>query len=483
MEHNKHYNNKENFISSNSKYKKSNDVTDYLNNLNNSSKKQSKIDNIYVKENNNEEFNDEGSYYNQINEEDKEEFIERDRNYALTTKLVDEDKFNILEKTDNFKKIQFSENTRVISKLKKICLFCFVFMIIELIGGYVAGSLAIMTDAAHLLSDLSGFVISMLSLYIALRPANAKLSYGYHRAEILGALVSILIIWFLTAWLLTEAYGRFFNPRYIDSKVMMIIAGCGLLFNLIMAKILMNNDDIPNAFEDEENEMGSNLKQDKELDDYYKKEENKNNTKNIEENKDKNNNNNDVIIVNSEDITENNKQNIIQKDDDKANSAVLRATIIHIIGDIIQSVGVLTASIIIYFFQDNHPYIVKADPICTFIFGIIVLSTSIPIFKDCISVLMEATPKNINYDEMAKEFRNIPDIVDMHDIHIWSIKLGKVSLTAHFISNNPQKTLENATIICKKYGIYHSTIQVEDYTQRRRASFKLCNHINDNQIH
>src|SRR5689334_12526800 len=71
-------------------------------------------------------------------------------------------------------------NYKVIRKLMKVSIFCTVFMTIEFVGGWIAGSLAIMTDAAHLLSDLSGFVISMFSLYIALRPANYKLTYGYH---------------------------------------------------------------------------------------------------------------------------------------------------------------------------------------------------------------------------------------------------------------------------------------------------------------
>lgn len=361
--------------------------------------------------------------------------LTNDQEYALLTKIVDQDKFEVLEQTRNFKDIQRKENNKIIKKLMKICAFCSIFMTIELIGGYIAGSLAIMTDAAHLLSDLSGFIISMFSLYIALTPANSKLTYGYHRAEIIGALVSILIIWILTGWLLSEAVDRLYNPHYIKANLMMIIAGCGLLFNLIMAKVLMSNEDVPNMFEDDNRIIGDGEKEEE------------------------------------------------KKKEDQEKNPILRATIIHILGDIIQSIGVLTASIIIYIFEDKHPSIVIADPICTFVFGIIVLSTSIPIAKDCITILMEATPENLNQEEMIKEFKNIPDIVDFHDIHIWSLSLGKVAMTAHFISNNPQKTLESATEICRKYGVFHSTIQVEDYTQRRRRSFKLCNHINDNQLH
>ena len=111
-------------------------------------------------------------------------------------------------------------------------------MTIEFIGGYIAGSLAVMTDAAHLLSDLAGFLISMFSLFIASRPANKSLTYGFHRAEVIGALASILIIWVLTVWLITEAIDRVFHPQEIIGLLMMAIASCGLMFNIIMSRVL-----------------------------------------------------------------------------------------------------------------------------------------------------------------------------------------------------------------------------------------------------
>jgi len=121
-------------------------------------------------------------------------------------------------------------------------------MIIEFFGGWIAGSLAIMTDAAHLLSDLSGFIISMISLYIATRPANFELTYGYHRAEVVGALASVLIIWVLTLWLVKEAIDRLISPQPITGIIMLCISICGLIFNIIMGKIL-SSEDLPNAFE------------------------------------------------------------------------------------------------------------------------------------------------------------------------------------------------------------------------------------------
>jgi zinc transporter 2 len=78
-------------------------------------------------------------------------------------------------------------------------------MIVEIIGGALAHSMAIMTDAAHLLSDFSGFLISIFSIWIGTRPASNNMSYGYHRAEIIGALGSVMLIWGLTLWLIWEA--------------------------------------------------------------------------------------------------------------------------------------------------------------------------------------------------------------------------------------------------------------------------------------
>jgi len=149
----------------------------------------------------------------------------------------------------------------------------------------------------------------------------------------------------------------------------------------------------------------------------------------------------------------------------------------------IQSVGVIIAAVIIYFFQDTHPGIVIVDPICTFVFCIIVLCTTIPITKDCLNVLMEASPKEIDIKALTDELVKVVGVVDIHDVHLWCISVGKPSISLHILSKTPQKTLEQASIICKKFGIYHITIQVEDFTQVRRPSFVHCNHTLDNAIH
>lgn len=134
------------------------------------------------------------------------------------------------------------ESRQVMKRLIGVTCVSATFMICELIGGWLSNSLAIMTDAAHLLSDVSGFVISILSIWIGLLPAKkTSLSYGYSRAEILGALTSVLIIWALTVWLIVEAINRVIKPTPVDGFIMLITSLLGLTCNLVMGLFLNSN--------------------------------------------------------------------------------------------------------------------------------------------------------------------------------------------------------------------------------------------------
>lgn len=118
-------------------------------------------------------------------------------------------------------------------KLLLITGISFTFMLAEIVGGYISGSLAIITDAAHMLSDVAGFLISYFAIYMGNRPANHNMSFGYHRAEILGALTSIMLIWGIIIYLFIEAIHRLVDPEEINGEVMLITAVVGLFCNLI----------------------------------------------------------------------------------------------------------------------------------------------------------------------------------------------------------------------------------------------------------
>ena len=349
------------------------------------------------------------------------------------------------------------ENKVAMYKLKIISTVCCSFMIIEFICGYLAGSLAIMSDATHLLSDLAGFLISLFSLIVAMKPADRNFTFGYHRFEVLGALASILIIWGLTVWLLMAAVWRIKHPNPIVGFLMVCIAAGGLLFNIIMNRVLAYNP-VVNSMDDG---MGA-IK------------------KNSEEEINFDTNLDEPLIYSMDSEISDNSENMdneeLKHNINADDNPVIRAAYIHILGDMIQSAGVLLAALIIYFYQDTHPGVRIVDPICTFCFAIVVLCTTVPVSRDCIYVLLESTPRDLDIESLYNELSNINGVNSVHDIHLWNISIGRPSIALHIICDNPKETLKIATQICKNYGIKHCTIQSE-------TELYNCKHDEENDIH
>ena len=389
---------------------------------------------------------------------------------------------NILRPTNNltrhFQNSKFQERLKIqnqvaMFKLKVISSVCFTFMTIEFIFGYIAGSLAIMSDATHLLSDLAGFLISLFSLIVALKPANKNFTFGYHRFEVLGALASILIIWGLTVWLLIAAVYRIKHPNPIVGIIMVCIAAGSLVFNIIMNRILAYNP-VVNAMDEgigaiketkKEEEINSNeavtmnILNNNDLNEGLL-----DNYNTAENSKDSNSNNNGM---NEGDLEHN-----LKADD----NPVIRAAYIHILGDMIQSSGVLLAALMIYLFQDTHPGVRILDPICTFCFAIVVLCITFPVSRDCFYVLLESTPRDLDIESLYNDLSSIKGVISVHDIHLWNISIGRPSIALHIICDNPDEILKVATQTCKNYGIKHCTIQTETVECN-------CQHEEDNDIH
>ena len=373
--------------------------------------------------------------------------------------------------TKHFQNSKFQERLKVqnkvaMFKLKIISSVCCTFMIIEFIFGYLAGSLAIMSDATHLLSDLAGFLISLFSLIVALKPANKDFTFGYHRFEVLGALASILIIWALTIWLLIAAVYRIKHPNPIVGLIMVCIAAGSLVFNIIMNRILAYNPVV--------NSMDEGMGAIKTV----KKEQENNNINNINEpitlNISNNNDMKEALLdnYNTNDMNANDLEHNLKADD----NPVIRAAYIHILGDMIQSAGVLLAALMIYLFQDTHPGVRILDPICTFCFAIVVLCITFPVSRDCLFVLLESTPRDLDIDSLYNDLSDIKGVISVHDIHLWNISIGRPSIALHIICDNPDDTLKKATQKCQDYGIKHCTIQTETVECN-------CQHEEDNDIH
>ena len=126
------------------------------------------------------------------------------------------------------------------------------FMCVEVIGGIVSGSLALLADAGHMLTDAASIALALAAMYFAERPHSVQRTFGYHRLEILAALVNALALWLIVAWVLFEAYDRFTSVTEIDGGLMLGIGVIGLCVNLGAAWILhrssSHNINIEGAF-------------------------------------------------------------------------------------------------------------------------------------------------------------------------------------------------------------------------------------------
>lgn len=411
-------------------------------------------------------------------------------------------------------------------KLVMASMVCCVFMFVEIVAGVLANSLALMTDASHLLSDLCAFLISLFALWVSELKGNPSMSFGYHRAEILGALLSVFLIWVLTAVLIYAACFRVFDPPQVDGQLMFWTALLGTLANLFMTHILkVHTHGIGQVHAHESHDAEShgccengalrplrNLERGRcdghecaessgrgELDAAAgeKREASSHGCcdrlglgtawsrrpsaasgagsadlspgvsveirgvdRPSREGKRRPVSassagstcaSGDIYVRLDEEIdSERNYENMN-----------LRAAYIHALGDLLQNIGVMIASALIWW----RPNWAIADPICTFIFSIFVLFTTLSILKEALNVLMEGTPVGIDARALQEDLLLIPGVVEVHDLHVWSLSVGKPSLACHVVVENEdvaRSVLRKATVLCqRKYAILHTTIQTD----------------------
>merc|ERR1712151_130798 len=114
----------------------------------------------------------------------------------------------------------------------------FVIMLLEIVGGLLANSLAIITDAMHMLSDVSSFIVGVCTLRVMMMKATEKYTFGFQQVDVLGSLVSVCIIWFMAGVLCLKAFDRLLEPQPIDGKYMCLTASLGTLANILMMSVL-----------------------------------------------------------------------------------------------------------------------------------------------------------------------------------------------------------------------------------------------------
>lgn len=312
-------------------------------------------------------------------------------------------------------------------------LLCFLFMICEIVGGVIAHSLAIVTDAAHLLTDLASFCISLLSVYLAGRPATKKLSFGWYRAEMLGALFSVFFIWLVTGFLVYFAVERVKTNNYeINATVMLATSAVGVIINVIIGFVLHKGHN--------HNQLSPSDQQ------------------TVDEEQ--------ALITQQTSygsMVSTRQNQALPEVKVQQKNINIKAALIHVIGDLLQSVGVLIAAFVIYF----KPQYKIADPICTFLFSFFVILSTASILKEIINVLMEGVPSNIKFSEVKEKLLTVPNVRDVHNLRLWSLTTSKFALAVHLAidkdSNAIQIIKDASKAVTEEFGLMEVTVQVEEY--------------------
>lgn len=122
--------------------------------------------------------------------------------------------------------------------LKIVFAITATYLVIEVVVGFISNSLALLSDAAHMLTDVGGQALALFAIWMTSKPRNNRKTYGYYRTEIFSALINALVLIFISGFILYEAWQRFKEPPAVAGTSMLIVAVCGLIINLIAMKIL-----------------------------------------------------------------------------------------------------------------------------------------------------------------------------------------------------------------------------------------------------
>ncbi|TWO68003.1 cation transporter [Caenimonas sedimenti] len=259
------------------------------------------------------------------------------------------------------------------------------FMITEVVAGVITNSLALISDAAHMLTDSAALAIALAAVRVAKRPADAARTYGYHRFEILAAAFNALMLFGVAIYILVEAYGRFKTPSDVQTGTMMVVAIAGLIVNLISMKLLRAGKD---------------------------------------------------------------------------SSLNVKGAYLEVWSDMLGSLGVIGGAVLMRFTGWTW-----VDPLIAVAIALWVLPRTWILLKESLNILLEGVPSGIEVAKVTQALQRVPGVTGIHDLHIWALTSGKVSLTAHVVHDpvlahdallEPLKA-----VLAKEFSIFHTTLQLE----------------------
>jgi len=264
-----------------------------------------------------------------------------------------------------------------------------VVLIAEVIGGLIAGSLALLADAGHMLTDSTGLILALIAASLATRAATVKRTFGLQRAEVLAALGNALLLVGVAVWVLIKAVDRLREPVEIEAGLMLVVAAVGVLANLAGLLVLRPA---------------------------------------------------------------------------QVKSLNMRGAYLEVLGDLIGSLAVVAAAVVILLTGW-----MPVDAIVSLLIVVVIIPRAWALLREVVDVLLEATPRGVDLAEVRQHIKRVPGVVDVHDLHAWTITSGVPVLSAHVIVDQACISEGRAGEVLDRLGeclgghfdVSHCTFQLE----------------------
>jgi cobalt-zinc-cadmium efflux system protein len=271
------------------------------------------------------------------------------------------------------------------------------FMVVEVVAGLFADSLAVLADAGHMLTDAGSLGLALFAAWLAARPPTPQRSFGFRRAEILAALVNGVLLVLVAVWIFVEAGMRISDPPDVKGGWVAVVGVVGLVVNVAAAAVL--------------HRAGTE-------------------------------------------------------------SLNVRAAFLHVPADLLGSVGVIVAGVVVLTTGWE-----LADPLVAILIGVLILAGAWRLLSESVSILLEATPAGIEADAVGRAIASVPGVVEVHDLHVWTITTGFPALSAHVLvepgadCHALRRRVE--VVLHERFELDHTTLQVDHARLRAAGTVEL----------
>jgi cobalt-zinc-cadmium efflux system protein len=261
-----------------------------------------------------------------------------------------------------------------------------LFMGAEIVGGVISGSLALLADAGHMLTDFASLSLAWFGFRLARRPADWMRTYGFDRFQVLIAFTNGVALFAIAAWIVYEAVERLSTPRPVEGGIMVVVALLGLLVNVAAFMLLHGAD----------------------------------------------------------------RENLNVK-----------GAAVHVLGDLLGSVAALVAGAVILFTGWT-----PIDPLLSILVAAIILRSGWTVVMDSGHILLEGAPPELDTRDIGPDLAaNVPGVIGVHHVHVWSITQERQMVTLHACVEDDREGDQMVKAIKQRlharFGLDHATIEIE----------------------